>query len=47
LNYDIWNMMVAPAGTPPEIVDRLNRAARVALRDPEVLAAWPKAMLIK
>lgn len=38
LNYDIWNMMVAPAGTSPEIVDRLNRAVRVALSDPEVLA---------
>lgn len=38
LNYDIWNMIVAPAGIPAEIVDRLNRAARVALRDPEVLA---------
>lgn len=38
LNYDIWNMMVVPAGTPPEIVERLNRAARTALRDPDVLA---------
>lgn len=27
-----------PRRNPPEIVDRLNRAARVALRDPEVLA---------
>lgn len=38
LNYDIWNMLVAPAGTPAEIVERLNRAARTALRDPDVLA---------
>lgn len=38
LNYDIWNMVVVPAGTPAEIVERLNRAARNALRDPDVLA---------
>lgn len=38
LNYDIWNMMVVPAGTPADVIDRLNRAARVALRDPDVLA---------
>ena len=38
LNYDIWNMLVLPAATPPEIVARLNQAARTALRDQDVLA---------
>lgn len=29
-----WNAMFAPKGTPKEIVDRLNAAARAALKDP-------------
>jgi tripartite-type tricarboxylate transporter receptor subunit TctC len=33
-----WNALFAPAGTPPEIVDRLNAAALVALADPDVAA---------
>jgi tripartite-type tricarboxylate transporter receptor subunit TctC len=38
LNYVIWNMLVLPAATPPAIIEHLNRAARTALRDPDVLA---------
>ncbi len=38
LNYDIWNMLVMPSGAPAAVVDRLNQAARVAMRDPDVLA---------
>ena len=36
--YDVasWNALAAPAGTPPEVVDRLNRAAREALAMPAV-----------
>lgn len=36
--YDVvsWNALFAPAGTPPEIVDRLNAALREILADPEV-----------
>jgi tripartite-type tricarboxylate transporter receptor subunit TctC len=30
--------LLAPAGTPPEIVDRLSRAANEALKSKEVLA---------
>jgi tripartite-type tricarboxylate transporter receptor subunit TctC len=33
-----WNGLFAPAGTPPEIVDKLNAAVRKALADPEVIA---------
>ena len=32
--FNSWFAMVAPAGTPPAIVDRLNRAAREAVDDP-------------
>jgi len=34
----IWMGLLAPAGTPPEIVDRLSRAANEALKSKEVLA---------
>ncbi len=30
-----WNALAAPAGTPPEVVERLGRAAREALAAPE------------
>lgn len=33
-----WNALFAPAGTPPEVVARLNRAALAALADPMVVA---------
>jgi tripartite-type tricarboxylate transporter receptor subunit TctC len=31
-----WNGLFAPAGTPPAIIDTLNRATRTALADPDV-----------
>ena len=34
----IWMGLLAPAGTPPEIVEKLSRAANDALRSKEVLA---------
>jgi tripartite-type tricarboxylate transporter receptor subunit TctC len=33
LNIDFWHMLLAPAGTPRPIVDKLNRALRTALAD--------------
>jgi tripartite-type tricarboxylate transporter receptor subunit TctC len=33
-----WNALFAPAGTPPELVTRINEAALKALSDPEVQA---------
>ncbi len=33
-----WNALFAPAGTPPEAVDKLNAAAKKALADPSVAA---------
>ena len=35
---DSWNGIFAPAGTPAEVVAKLNRAAVTALSDPEVAA---------
>ncbi|MDP9839085.1 tripartite-type tricarboxylate transporter receptor subunit TctC [Neorhizobium huautlense] len=31
-----WNALFAPAGTPPEVVAKLNEAANTALKDPKV-----------
>jgi tripartite-type tricarboxylate transporter receptor subunit TctC len=31
-----WNALAAPAGTPPEVVERLGRAAREAVAAPAV-----------
>jgi tripartite-type tricarboxylate transporter receptor subunit TctC len=36
LNIDFWHMLLAPAGTPRPIVDKLNAALREALADPRV-----------
>ncbi len=33
-----WNALFAPAGTPPEVIARLNAAALAAMADPEVVA---------
>ncbi|MCJ8142832.1 tripartite tricarboxylate transporter substrate binding protein [Ancylobacter sp. A5.8] len=33
-----WNALFAPAGTPPEVVAKLNAAANNALKDPKVQA---------
>jgi tripartite-type tricarboxylate transporter receptor subunit TctC len=32
-----WNALFAPAGTPPEAIERLNAAAKVAMADPQVV----------
>ena len=34
-NVSIWHGMYAPKGTPKAIVDKINGALRVALKDPE------------
>jgi tripartite-type tricarboxylate transporter receptor subunit TctC len=36
LNLDFWHMLLAPAGTPRPIIDKLNGALRTALADPKV-----------
>lgn len=32
-----WNALFAPAGTPPEIVEKLSEAAKAAMADPDVV----------
>jgi tripartite-type tricarboxylate transporter receptor subunit TctC len=36
LDIDFWHMLLAPAGTPRPIVDKLNTALRTALADPKL-----------
>jgi tripartite-type tricarboxylate transporter receptor subunit TctC len=37
-----WFMLMAPAGTPPDIVKKLNAALDQALKDPQVREMAPK-----
>jgi tripartite-type tricarboxylate transporter receptor subunit TctC len=41
-DFSGWFMIMAPAGTPPDIVKKLNGALDVALRDPQVRDLAPK-----
>ena len=41
-NVASWNALAAPAGTPPEVIDRLGRAAREAVASAEVQARLAK-----
>jgi tripartite-type tricarboxylate transporter receptor subunit TctC len=36
LNVDFWHMLLAPAGTPKPIIDKINAALRTALADPKL-----------
>ena len=36
LDIDFWHMLLAPAGTPKPIVEKLNAALRTALADPKL-----------
>ena len=40
LHYDIWNMILVPAGTPAPVVTRLGDGLRQALLDPDVRARF-------
>ena len=37
-----WQGIVAPAGTPPEVIEKVNRAINLALKDPSVLERLAK-----
>ncbi|HSW16194.1 MAG TPA: tripartite tricarboxylate transporter substrate binding protein [Ramlibacter sp.] len=41
-NADVWQGLLAPAGTPPDVVATLNGAVRKIMRLPAVLAALEK-----
>jgi tripartite-type tricarboxylate transporter receptor subunit TctC len=45
LQADIWNLLVAPKGTPKDIAVMLNNAAVKAMQDPEVIATLEKYTL--
>jgi len=42
VNSDNWYGLVAPAGTPPEVLKRIHTAAVTALRSPEVVEQFAK-----
>jgi len=42
LKLDIWYGLVAPRGTPPQVVERLNKEVNEVLRMPEVAEAFNK-----
>ena len=40
MGYAVWQMMLAPAGTPKPIITALDTALQEALADPEILKVW-------
>lgn len=36
-NVQVWHGLYAPRGTPPAVLEKLNAALRVALKDPELI----------
>jgi tripartite-type tricarboxylate transporter receptor subunit TctC len=36
-NFTVWHGLYAPRGTPPEIIQKVNAALRVALKDPDLV----------
>ena len=41
-DIDVWFGVLAPAGTPPEIVNQLSRAVADALAKPEVVESYKR-----
>jgi tripartite-type tricarboxylate transporter receptor subunit TctC len=37
MDFDFWQMMAAPKGTPPEVISKLNDAVRKAVTDPDLV----------
>jgi tripartite-type tricarboxylate transporter receptor subunit TctC len=46
LNIRFWHGIWAPAGTPPEIIAKLNAAGRKTLADPEVMKRYAELGLM-
>ncbi len=38
----IWLGIMAPAGTPKPVVDKLNAAINAMMKQPDMMAAWAK-----
>src|SRR3546814_17454459 len=47
VNVDMWYGVMAAKGTPPEIVDRMNKAVNKALKDPSTTTAFESPGLVK
>ena len=47
LDVDFWHMLLAPAGTPRPIIDKLNKALRVALADPKVIKTYAEGGIVE
>jgi tripartite-type tricarboxylate transporter receptor subunit TctC len=41
-----WNAVLAPAGTPPDVIDRLNRAINDGLKTPEMQASLARLGMV-
>ena len=41
-NPDVWLGLLAPAGTPPAVVERINREVNDSLKSQELLATYAK-----
>lgn len=37
ISFSAWSVLLAPAGTPPQVVDRLSEVFRAVLKDPRVV----------
>ncbi|MCC7346096.1 MAG: tripartite tricarboxylate transporter substrate binding protein [Variibacter sp.] len=40
-----WNLLLAPAGTPKPVIDRIHAALEAAYTDKDLMASWEKAGL--
>jgi tripartite-type tricarboxylate transporter receptor subunit TctC len=47
LDVDFWHMLLAPAGTPRPIIDKLNAALRVALADPKLIKTYADGGIVE
>jgi tripartite-type tricarboxylate transporter receptor subunit TctC len=47
LDVDFWHMLLAPAGTPRPIVDKLNAALRTALADPKLKQTYADGGIVE
>jgi tripartite-type tricarboxylate transporter receptor subunit TctC len=47
LDVDFWHMLLAPAGTPRPIVDKLNAALRTALADPKLIKTFAEGGIVE
>jgi tripartite-type tricarboxylate transporter receptor subunit TctC len=47
LDVDFWHMLLAPAGTPRPIINKLNAALRAALADPKLQKTYAEGGIVQ